>query len=194
MRRRLRRMGHPSHTIRRWRDRHETPHPAPTQEEIQTEIRAELARSAQRRDRGTPPISFHVSLRKPVRRLILRYRRWRYEREMRMPTPAPQQHHTSRTRHALHRVLHPFASIRLWRERREAHAPAPAPLTEAERAGGPIKRAYIRVRLWLSHVRHGFSSWPVTAQVLVLVLIGGVLAGSGLGAKRLFTHHSSSTA
>jgi hypothetical protein len=178
-----------------WRYKREMARPAPATQVAQP---ARIAVAPDRKrlwgGRDTPPIEVHVSLRKPLRRLMYRYRRWRYQREMATPAPAPRRSHGTWYSRAWRRVRHPIVHVRGWRQTRVESQPVLAPRTEAELRGGPIRRTLRQAEFRVSHARHNFTNWPITAQVVSCLVMAAVLVGVFFEGKSLIRHRHSPVA
>ncbi len=118
----------------------------------------------------------------PVRRLMFRYRRWQYKREMALPTPnSPRPHsRTHEARRTVDKLTHPRRTLVHAYERRVSSRPAPPPRSEAELHGGRIHRRYVRTRIALSNFVHDFPERPIVFQLLTCAVVGVVVGGVGL--------------
>lgn len=121
----------------------------------------------------------------PVQRLVYRYRRWQYHREMALPTPttARDASRTHRIRRKLTKVTHPRRTLVTAYDRHVERRPAPT-RSEAELHGGRLRRTYVRTRIKLSDFVHGFPEMPVVFQILVCSVLGLALAGGGYAVYR----------
>ncbi len=124
-----------------------------------------------------------------------RYKKWLFQREMARPLPAPRTvKHRGPLRRTWDHVRHPYLALKHWQQRREAAAPVPPPMTEAELAGGPIRRTYVGFRMWLSRTRRHFTSWPIVMQLVGCLVAAAMLVGVVFGAKSLIGRSQSANA
>src|SRR5690349_578273 len=105
---------------------------------------------------------------------------------MALPTPTtPRPHKPHHVKRAVGKVAHPKATITHAYEKRQEAKPVPPPRTEAELAGGGIRRRYIHTRIKWSRFWRGIPNWPMTVQVIACVAVGALIGGAVIEARRM---------